>query len=220
MTSRFKTMSLAIATLLLSGVAMAQLPVEVFVGQQKVTADMLFFKFFKNRKGQHSNWLFFNRNRASIDYKMTTTANLPQFGFTEAISYNNKQWKGFAPVAVVQLLNRGVYPKMGIQFAKTHKAYTVFTWVVCETLKKPSIDWFFLGRYTPPLTSKLRLFTQIELVNAFPTSVANSFNFIQRLRLGISMQQYQLGVGADFTALGRNDFITTQNVGAFLRCEF
>lgn len=215
-----KIFSLVIATLLFRGVAIAQIPVEVFAGHKKTTADIMFFKFFKNKEAQNSDWLFFNRNRASIDYAMTSSTNLPQFGFTEAISYNNKKWKGFAPVAVVQILNKGFYPKAGFQFAKIKKDYTIFTWVVCETLGNPNIDFFFLGRYTPKITDKLNLFTQIELVNAFPTNDNNNFNFIQRLRLGLKIKEYQFGIGADYTALGRNNFTTTQNIGIFLRHEF
>lgn len=215
-----KIFFLLMATFLFRGVAMAQIPVEVFAGHKKATVDIMFFKFFKNNEGQNSSWLFFNRNRASIDYAMTTNTNLPQFGFTEAISYNNKKLKGFAPVAVVQILNKGVYPKVGIQFAKIQKDYTIFTWLVCETLENPNIDFFFLGRYTPKITNKLKLFTQLELVNALPTIEPNNFNFIQRLRLGLKIKESQFGLGADFTAFGRNNFVTTQNIGAFLRYEF
>ena len=109
------------AMLLFRGIAFAQIPVEVFAGHKKATADIMFFKFIKNKEGHNSKFLFFNRNRASIDYAMTKTTNLPQFGFTEAISYNHEKLKGFAPVVVGSILNRGIYPKAGIQFAKNKK---------------------------------------------------------------------------------------------------
>lgn len=212
--------SVVSAMLLCRGIAFAQIPVEVFAGHKKATADIMFFKYFKNKKGQNTDWLFFNRNRASIDYAMTSTTNLPQFGFTEAISYNNKKLRGIAPVAVLQILNQGIYPKAGIQFSQIKNDYTIFTWVVCETFKTPNIDFFFIARYTPKLNDKLNLFTQLELVNALPTIETNNFNFIQRLRLGLKVKEYQFGFGADFTALGRNNFITSQNIGVFLRNEF
>ena len=59
----------------------AQIPVEIFGGHHRSTIDIMFFKFFKNNKAENSPWLFFNRNRASIDYRMTDTSFLPQFGF-------------------------------------------------------------------------------------------------------------------------------------------
>jgi hypothetical protein len=205
---------------LFRGIAFAQIPVEVFAGHKKATVDIMFFKFIDNKEGKNSKFLFFNRNRASIDYAMTETTNLPQFGFTEAFSYNHQRLKGFAPVVVASILNKGVYPKAGIQFAKLKKDYTIFSWVVAETLKEPNIDFFFLGRYTPKLTNKLNLFSQIELVNAFPTLEQKNFSFTQRFRLGLKIKDLQFGVGLDLTQLGRNDFTKTENFGGFLRYEF
>lgn len=215
-----KIVLLIIAALLFRSVAIAQIPVEVFAGHKKLTVDIMFFKYLKNKEGNASRFLFFNRNRSSIDYAMTSNTNLPQFGFTEAFSYNHEKWKGFAPVIVASILNRGVYPKAGLQFAKIKKDYTIFSWAVAETLKNPNIDFFFLARYTPKLTDKLNLFSQIELVNAFPTLSTNNYSFTQRFRLGVKMQAFQLGAGIDLTQLGRKVFIQSENFGGFLRYEF
>lgn len=215
-----KRLFLATAILCCNRIAVAQLPVELFAGHKRATADILFFRFFKNRNGQQSPWLFFNRNRASVDYTITPSNNLPQFGFTEAISFNYKKLNGVAPVAVAAILNRGIFPKAGIQFARSGKNATLFSWVVCDLLKQPNIDWFFLGRYTPKISKTLHLFTQAELVNAFPTAVKNNYNFIQRVRLGLKTKRYQFGLGGDFTATGRGHLTTTQNMGVFIRHEF
>lgn len=220
MKSCCKIVLLIIAALHFRSVAIAQIPVEVFTGHKKLTVDIMFFKYLKNKEGHASRFLFFNRNRSNIDYAMTSNTNLPQFGFTEAFSYNHEKWKGFAPVVVASILNRGVYPKAGLQFAKIKKDYTIFSWIVSETLKNPNIDFFFLARYTPKLTDKLNLFSQIELVNAFPTLATNNYSFTQRLRLGIKMQAFQLGAGVDLTQTGRKDFIQSENFGGFLRYEF
>lgn len=216
----FKISSVFMAMFLLRNIAIAQIPVEFFAGHKKATVDIMFFKFFKNKAGQHSKFLFFNRNRASIDFAITKTTNLPQFGFTEAISYNHEKLKGFAPVAVVQVLNRGIYPKAGIQFAKNIKDYTLFSWVVTETVSKPNIDFFFLGRYTPKLTNKLNLFSQIELINSFPSIQQNNFAFTQRFRLGLKIKEFQFGAGLDLTQQGKDIFIKNENFGAFTRYEF
>jgi hypothetical protein len=201
-------------------IAVAQIPVEVLVGHKKTTVDILFFKFFKNKEGKNSRFLFFNRNRASIDHTMTSTTNLPQFGFTEAISYNTPALKGFAPVAVASILNRGIYPKAGVQYASIKKNYTLFAWAVAETVNDPNVDVFFLGRYTPQLTQTLHLFAQLELVQAFPTGSTNNFTFIQRARVGLKQQAFQYGMGLDLSQTGRNDFVKTDNFGGFFRYEF
>lgn len=201
------------------GTAFAQIPVEIFVGHEKSTIDIMFFKFIKNKKGHNSRLLFFNRNRASIDYAITITTNLPQLGFTEALSYNHNKLKGFAPVMVVSMLNKGVYPKAGIQFAKIKKEYTIFSWLVAEAVNEPNVDFFFLGRFMPTLTDKINLFSQVELINVFPSAVQNYFSFAQRFRLGLKLKEFQFGVGLDISQLGRKDFTTTKNIGGFVRYE-
>ena len=220
MKQNFKLLIAAMAMLFFRSIAMAQIPVEVFAGDKKATVDILFFRFIKNKEGHNSKILFFNRNRAGIDYKMTKTTNLPQFGFTEALSYNHEKLKGFAPVVVVSILNKGVFSKAGMQYAKTKKSYSLFTWLVSETIKDPDIDFFLLARYSPKLTDKLSLFSQLELVNAFPTAVQNNFSFTQRFRLGLKTGNFQFGAGIDLSELGRKDYLNTINTGGFLRYEF
>lgn len=202
------------------GSVKSQIPVEVFGGHEKSTVDIMFFKFFKNKKEENSRWLFFNRNRASVDYRMTTKTYLPQFGFTEAISYNHSKLKGFAPVMVGQVLSWGVFPKAGIQYAHITKNMTVFTWVVSEMLSNPDLDFFLLFRYTPKISEKLSLYTQFETGNTFPTTRNDNFSFTQRLRLGLSIKGYQFGAGSDFNQSGNSSFTQTYNVGGFIRHEF
>jgi len=200
--------------------AHAQIPVEVFTGHEKTTFDIMFFKYFKNKQKENSKFLFFNRNRAGIDYEQTTTSNLPQFGFTEAISYIHSALKGLAPVAVIQILNRGTYAKGGIQYVRVKKELTIFSWVVIETTSKPTVDVFMLLRYTPKLTERLNLFTQIESINAFPTDDNSFKNFIQRFRLGLKMIEWQFGAGGDFIQAGNTTYSTLNNLGIFMRHEF
>lgn len=220
MKSFFNQTIVLIAIFLSGSIAVAQIPVELLGGHKKSTIDIMFFKFFKNKSGENSPFLFFNRNRASVDYTMTTTSNLPQFGFTEAISYNHKKLRGFAPVAVLQVFNSGVFAKGGIQFAYIRKHLTLFSWLVCEAKNNPSVDLFFLGRFTPELTEKLNLFSQLEILNTAPTSGQNNFSFTQRIRLGLKMREFQFGAGADFNETGRTYFIFSNNIGGFLRYEF
>jgi hypothetical protein len=208
------------AMALLTSSAIAQIPVEVFAGRHKTTFDVMFFKYFKTATGTNSKWLLFNRNRYSIDYLQTTTTNLPQLGSVTAISYNAITLKGIAPVAVMQVTNRGVAPKLGIQYAAMPKHWLLFTWFVAETLQQPSIDYFLLLRYTPIL-QRQQLFTQVELVNAIPTSTTKTYSFIQRLRLGLKHKALQCGAGIDITTQGlQKSLQSNTNAGVFLRYEF
>lgn len=198
----------------------AQIPVEIFGGDKKASFDLMFFKFFKNKQSQNSKFLFFSRERAVIDYQQTATSNLPQFGFTEAVSYNHPALKGFAPVMVGQVLNRGTFAKTGVQYAHISKTLTVFGWSVVELDKKPDVDVFLLLRFTPKLSEKWHLYSQIEFINTLPTDKTAYFNFTQRLRLGVKKADWQFGLGGDFSAVGRGDFSNTSNMGIFLRHEF
>jgi hypothetical protein len=200
--------------------ANAQLPVELFAGHRRTTFDLLFFRNIKSKDGKSSPWLFFNRNRLSVDYRMTQTTYLPQFGFTEAISYNSSSLKGFGMVMVVQALNTGLSPKGGFQYAGRAQNISMFTWLVCETWAKPVVDYFLLFRYTPKITDNSRLFVQVESVNAFPANSIRVLSFTQRYRVGISLSRLQFGAGGDFNQSGRKSFSTSSNMGAFFRYEF
>jgi hypothetical protein len=216
-----KIVLLVIASLLFWSEAFSQITVEAFVGDQKTTADILFFKHFKNKEGSNSKFLFFNRNRASMDYRQTSNTYLPQFGFTEAVSYNHPALKGFAPVAVVQIFNTGTFPKIGVQYFHQKTQFMFFSWAVMETMEKPLIDYFVLTRFQPQVSEKIKLFLQVELVNTLPTSNENNYSFIQRTRIGLHWgESWQTGLGADFAQNGRSDFVTTSNIGVFLRKEF
>jgi hypothetical protein len=123
-------------------------------------------------------------------------------------------------VVVASINNKGLYPKAGIQYARVDKKYTVFSWVVAETDHDPMIDFFLLLRYTPKLTEKSDLFTQLELLNVFPTASQNNYSFTQRLRLGLKRKAVQFGVGVDLNQTGRDNLAVTENTGGFIRYEF
>jgi hypothetical protein len=198
----------------------AQVPVEVLGGNKKMTLDIMFFKYFKTKSAENSRFLFFNRNRVSLDYRMNTHTHLPQFGFTEAVSYNHSSLKGFAPVLVGQVFGSGFYPKAGVQLFRTTANVTVFSWIVSEIAQDPSLDYFLLLRYTPQLTEALRIYTQLESVNTFPTQGRNVFSLTQRLRVGLNIRAWQGGFGVDLNQTGRGTLAGTTNAGIFLRIQF
>ncbi|NLH46166.1 MAG: hypothetical protein GX451_08595 [Acholeplasmataceae bacterium] len=203
----------------LGGTVIAQIPVEVFTGNDKATLDIMFFKYFNNNHNESSRFLFFNRNRLAIDYEMTSTEKLPQFGFTEAISYNHPKLKGFAPVFVAQVFNSGIYPKVGIQFVRLNENFMLFSWLVSEIQNTPGIDYYLLFRYTPQISSSLKLFTQIETLNTFLTE-NSSFSFTQRFRIGLKIRKTQFGLGADLVEKKQDEYSLDSNSGLFFRYEF
>ena len=217
----------------LGSVASAQIPSEIFVGTKRATIDVVFFKYFKNAKEENSRWLFFHRNRASLDIKTSLSQQSVLFGFTEAISYNHAKLKGLALVAVLSVLNGGLTPKAGVQYVSIRPQFTLFTWAVASIQQNTVLDYFLLMRYTPSLSTKIRAFVQLESVNAFhrpatlwertgtlATQTAAPHSFTLRTRLGLKHQHFQWGVGLDQSFIGRNDFQKSSNPGIFVRYEF
>lgn len=183
------------------------IPVEVLVGHERTRVDMLWFKPFKPEKP----WLFFNRNTVSIDH-----GNRTSFNSIAAVSYNLKSGIGF--VANATFNSGGFFPKAGVQLFKKKNHFTLFGWAVSEVLKDPDFDVFVLARYEPPLTGKVKLFTQLELFTVF--NAEGHVLSAQRLRLGISWNHWQIGPGGDFTTAATDSPFTTRNIGGFLRREF
>lgn len=217
---RHKRVYIVLLLLIVGGRGFSQIPVECFAGHERSTIDIMFFKFLKHPDQSNTRFLFFNRNRASIDYRMSGSAYLPQFGFTEALSYNAPRLKGLAPVVVIQVLGSGVYLKSGLQWARIRKNMTLFSWLVCELNQKPNLDYFLLLRYQPKINKHLKLFSQLETLNTIPASTKGKINLTQRLRLGVAWKGYQMGVGVDLNESQMNDFAIVQNFGLFLRHEF
>lgn len=198
----------------------AQTPFEIFVGNKKTSADVLFFKWFKNHDGKNTPWLLFNRSRGVIDYSQTTTENLPQMGIVNAISYNLKQLKGFAPVINVTILNRGVLGRAGVQFYKKKKALTLFTWLVYDIVDNSALDFYVLTRFEPKINNKWGVFSQLELINAFAMQEGKANTHVQRIRLGLKRNLWQFGFGADNSQFNNSNFFKNNNAGIFIRHEF
>jgi hypothetical protein len=188
-----------------------QIPVEVFGGNDRATVDVMLFRSFDAAPGGGSPFLFFNRNRASVNYHNATA-----FGSTNAVSYN---WaNGMGAVVVAQIFSNGFFPKGGLQYYTRQADIVIFTWLVTELLSEPAIDWFVLARFEPVLGDDLKLFTQLELLNTVDTGGGTAF--VQRGRLGVRSGPWQAGVGADFSLQRTSSTTSTQNYGLFLRHEF
>ena len=204
--------ALALAMLLSGGIAKAQ-SVESYAGHKRAGVDLMWFKFFKDGKGEKTPFLFFSRNRASLDYHNTPTA----FGSTNAVSYNFKN--GIGVVAVGSFLNAGFTPKAGAQFVKAKGDFLFFGWLVADLKKAGNLDLFGLFRWQPELRKEWRVFSQVELFPVFNPE-NDVWNITQRLRLGAKYHGWAAGFMADFNQAGKSDFAKTENVGGFLRYDF
>ena len=203
---------LAITLLFAKSRVMAQ-AVEVYAGHKRAGVDLMWFKNFKNQQDERTPFLFFSRNRASVDYNDAPTA----FGSTNAVSYNFKN--GLGIVAVGSFLNAGFTPKMGVQYFRQRGDFMFFGWIAADWKKEGNVDVFGLFRYQPKLNDHWKGFAQLELFPVFNPS-SEVWNITQRLRLGAKYHVWAGGFIADFNQSGKKSFTTTQNLGVFFRTDF
>lgn len=208
----FQKLIIVVATLFICSVASAQ-AVEYYAGGQRTGIDLMWYKYFKKAEGTQTPFLFFSRNRASVDYKDSPTA----FGSTNAVSYNFKN--GIGIVTVASFVNTGLVPKAGIQYVKFKGNFLFFGWLVADIQKEGNIDLFGLFRYTPTIKNQWKAFLQLELFPVYAPS-SEYWNLTQRVRIGAKHHAWGGGLMMDFNQNGQNSFTTSQNIGGFVRYEF
>jgi len=207
-----KIVQLTIAMLFIKGMAMAQMT-EAYAGHRRAGVDIMWFENFKNKKEERTAFLFFSRNRASVDYKN----NPALFGSTNAVSYNFKN--GIGIVAVGSFLQKGFVLKSGIQYYRQKKQFVFFGWAVADLKKDGGIDVFGLFRYVPKINSSLHAFGQLEFFPVYTPST-EVWSLTQRVRIGLKHRSMAAGFMADFNQTGKNNFTSTHNLGIFMRNEF
>jgi hypothetical protein len=191
--------------------AMAQ-QVEYYYGDSRQGIDILWFSTFKNDAGKATPWLFFSRNRSSVDNDDRSA-----FGSTNAVSYHFKNGLGIVGVGFYGA--SGFVPKAGVQYVKAKGDFLFFGWAVADLESDGNIDVFGLFRWTPALKKEWKLFAQAEL---FPVHTPSSglWNITRRVRLGPKHRTWSGGMMADFNQAGKDTFTRTRNIGAFIRHDF
>jgi hypothetical protein len=202
---------MAMAMLLSGAIAIAQM-VEVYGGNKRAGVDMLWYKSFRKADSTRTPWLFFSRNRASVNY-----SNQSLWGSTNAVSYNCKN--GIGIVAVGAFGSNGFVPKAGVQYVQQQGNFLFFGWLVSDLQAKGSVDLFGLFRYQPSLNQTWRLLTQAELFPIFNTA-SKGWNLTQRFRLGLKYHSWGGGLMMDLNQTGKESFTGTHNIGAFIRHDF
>lgn len=212
MKAHLSTWTLALAILLCYTMAKAQ-SVEYYAGHKRMGVDLMWYKYFKKASGTQTPFLFFSRNRASVDYAQSPTA----FGSTNAVSYNFKN--GIGVVTVASFVNTGLIPKAGVQYVKFKGSFLFFGWLVADLKHEGNIDLFGLFRLTPIIHDPWKAFLQLELFQVYTPSDSN-YNLTQRLRIGAKHHAWAAGAMLDFNQNGSESFINTQNIGGFVRYDF
>lgn len=207
------TLGLILSTILLLGSWAVAQSFEYYAGDKRTGVDLMWFKNFKTSGEKNTPFLFFSRNRASVDYHNSPSA----FGSTNAISYNLKN--GLGMVTVASFFNSGFTPKAGLQYFKTKNNFLFFGWLVTDIKNKGGIDCFGLFRYQPKINEKWQLFSQLELFPVYNLS-SDIWNTTERIRLGIKSNQLAFGLMLDTNQNGKTNWTTNENSGLFVRYDF
>ena len=186
---------------------------EYYAGHNRTGADMMWFKNFTTKEIKKTPFLFFSRNRASVDYKNSTAL----FGSTNAVSFNFN--KGIGIVAVASFVNTGFIPKAGIQYYKQKGSFMFFGWLVADVKEKGNLDLFGMFRLTPKINEAWKGFGQLELFPVY-TPGTGFWNITQRFRLGAKYHAWAGGLMLDLNQYGKQKFTITNNTGAFVRYDF
>lgn len=186
---------------------------EAYAGDKRSGVDLMWFKYFRKADSSKTPFLFFSRNRASVDDRGSPTL----FGSTNAVSYNLKN--GLGLVAVGAFGNTGFTPKAGLQYYKQKGNWMCFGWLVADLKKQGNLDLFGLFRYQPAISAHWKIYSQLELFPVYSPS-AGSWNLTQRIRLGLRSGARAGGLLLDLNQSGKTSFTTSHNLGGFLRYEF
>ncbi len=212
MNSNITRIFILLAAFLYRNAAVSQ-SVEMYSGHQRAGVDLMWFKYLKNAESQNTPFLFFSRNRASVDY--SNDAGL--LGSVNAVSYNFRNGLGIVSVASFQ--GSGLTGKAGIQYFTAKRDFMFFGWLVADLKKQGNVDLFGLFRYQPLLSGQLRLFAQAEMFPVFRPAT-ETWNLTERIRLGLKRQSWSAGLMADWNQYGKSTFTKITNAGVFLRHEF
>lgn len=200
------------ATVLSVTVADAQ-SVEAYAGNHRAGIDLMWLRTVKRKDDRPTPLLYFSRNRAGVAYKGSPTL----FASTNAVSCNFKG--GIGLVAVGSFLNAGFTPKAGLQYHRQSKDFLFFGWMVADLSRKGAIDVFGMFRYTPPIATGWKGFTQLELFPVLQTA-SKARTYTQRLRLGVKRTSWSTGLMHDLSVYRSNTSSNSWNLGVFFRQDF
>lgn len=190
----------------------AQIPVEVLVGNNQVQHE---FFFFKDLDSEHKFNLF-SMARFAVDYESN---DLNSSFVSSQLTYNfNESWGVSSGGLFVENL---FSPILALSYVYFNEKGDLFVNLFPTAIYNEGVDFELFGLffYTPKLTEKFSLFSQV----IFGTTVNAKFNehlfSYQQIRIGLGYKdKFQFGLGLDQNFLG-SDFISANNIGIFIRKE-
>ena len=135
----------------------AQIPAEIGLWVKGRLIDGMFLSILKE---ENSRWLFFHRNRTSVDVLYIVAPTVGTFWVYRGHSYNVPALKGLAPVAVLSVLNGGLTQGRCAVCFDPSSIYPL-TWAVASLQQNTVLD-FFYWYVIHPLYQQKKRFLQLK----------------------------------------------------------
>ncbi len=197
---------LLIAPLLILSNASSQ-SLELMPGSERIFVDGQWLSTLdEDRK-----WSLFSRSRATTDYDENNNL------FTGAyLNYTTKY--GVGGTVLGRISNFGAGSDAGVHFFKANGTWMVYALASIALSADLSYGWFSILRYTPDLSDRWKLYTSLELFSSFIET--GHVTSVQRMRIGVSWDNYQFGLALNLSGSGTQYQQTDSNPGLFIRKQF
>jgi hypothetical protein len=185
------------------------IPVEVFTGNNYLNFQMIVSKPFK----QGSRFGFFNVTNFNGNYDN----NLRKNEFLTQGLVNFEVYKGIS-VAAGATMNyvTGFRPTVGLQYLFGNREWLVVLLPRIDLRDDYNFETFGLVEYKPQLTKTLGLYTRVQGLYNYNTKQEFHDRSYLYFRAGLSYQNYQFGLGANFDRYGPMK-VSGDNFGLFVR---
>ena len=187
------------------------IPVEIFAGNHAVNVQLVVSKQFNEK----SKWGYFNVTNFNGDYKNDLTKN--EFFTQSLLTYQLS--RGFSLTAGFALNQKTGFRKVaGFQYVFANKKWLFITVPTVDLSDNHNFETLSLLEFKPKLTDKIGLYTRFQgLYILNPKDNSHQRSYVA-LRVGLSIKNYQFGIGADSNWYGSHK-VNTDNVGIFARLQ-
>lgn len=196
-----------------SSIGQSQIPVTVMAGQNQFQHDFFFFKDFdKQRK-----FNIFTMGQFAVDYDQ---AAFNSSSISSQITYNLTPFLGISGGAT--FANQQFRPLVALSLSYMNKKKDLLINVFPSLIIKdtPEYEMFGLLLYTPKLSERFSLFTQVMFNTTMDEKWSQHLFSFQQIRIGVGYRDwFQVGVGIDQNFVGP-EYTQSHNIGVFLRKQF
>ncbi|MFD2033811.1 hypothetical protein ACFSKL_03360 [Belliella marina] len=200
--------------ILITNTIYAQIPVEVFAGHKQAQHGFFLFKDLDSAQKVS----LFSIARFAVDYE---EAFLNSSFVSSQIIYNfNRNW-GISSGGSFSENEFSPTIAISYQYGNERGDFYMNIFPTMIIKDKPEFDLFGLVFYTPKLTDKWSVFSQIIFGSIVNTKFNQHLFSYQQLRLGLGYKKlFQFGLGIDQNIIGSGKAINySNNAGVFIRKE-